>query len=177
MRDEVHEYGSDALTIREAVERDVPDLVTLLADDPLGSQREAPGPEQMSAYQSAFQAIVERADHTLLVADRGGRPVAVLQLSFLPHLTYTGGWRAQIEGVRVCAELRATGLGRRLLEEAIDRARDRGCHLVQLTTDARRPAARAFYERLGFQATHHGMKMHLVGSAPGDATTLTDEAP
>ena len=86
-------------------------------------------------------------------------PVAVLQLSFLPHLTYTGGWRAQIEGVRVAAELRSAGLGRRLLEAAVERARDRGCHLVQLTTDARRPAARAFYERLGFEASHIGYKL------------------
>ena len=159
----------DAITIREAVARDLASLVTLLADDPLGAQREVPGPEALARYGAAFEAIRERPDHTLLVADRGGTPVAVLQLSFLPHLTYTGGWRAQIEGVRVAAELRSAGLGRRLLEAAIERARLRGCHLVQLTTDARRPAARAFYERLGFQATHHGMKLHLAHRAGGEA--------
>jgi ribosomal protein S18 acetylase RimI-like enzyme len=156
----------DAVTMREAVAADLPTLIALLADDPLGSQREEPAPGALSAYRTAFDAITGSPDHQLLVAAAAGRPVAVLQLSFLPHLTYTGGWRAQIEGVRVAADWRSRGLGRRLLEEAIDRARERGCHLVQLTTDVRRPAARAFYERLGFRATHHGMKLHFDRGAP-----------
>jgi GNAT superfamily N-acetyltransferase len=87
--------------------------------------------------------------------------VGVLQLTFLRCLTHEGGRRAQIEGVRVDRARRGGGLGRVLLAEAVRRARERGCHLVQLTTDRRRPEALVFYERLGFVATHHGLKLDL----------------
>ena len=152
------------VVIRDARPDDLPALIALLADDPLGAQREDAAIESESRYRRAFDAIMADRNHTLLVGDRNGDAVAVLQLSFLPHLTYTGGWRAQIEGVRVAAALRGEGLGRRLCEAAIERARARGCHLVQLTTDRRRPEALRFYEALGFQATHHGMKLHLTSS-------------
>jgi len=95
------------------------------------------------------------------VADIEGYVVGVLQLSFIPHLTYKGGWRAQIEGVRVAEEVRSRGVGQALFDEAIARAKRKGCHLVQLTTDRRGPEALKFYLRLGFKATHDGLKLHL----------------
>ena len=85
----------------------------------------------------------------------------MLQLTLMRSLTYQGGWRAQIEGVRIDAGVRAQGLGRALFEWAIARAHERGCHLVQLTTDKRRPDAHRFYESLGFVASHEGMKLTL----------------
>ena len=88
-----------------------------------------------------------------------------MQLTFVPGMTYRGGWRAQIEGVRVAADCRSTGVGRRMLRWAIDQSRKRGCHLVQLTTDKTRPDALHFYESLGFVASHVGLKLHL---GPGE---------
>ena len=90
-----------------------------------------------------------------------GRVIGVLQLTFIPYLTYRGGWRALIEGVRVDRRHRSAGIGRRLFEWAIARSRERGCHLVQLTSDKQRPDAIRFYESLGFAASHEGMKLHL----------------
>ena len=92
----------------------------------------------------------------------GGELVGSLQLTFIPSLTYQGGWRALIEAVRIDASLRSQGLGRRLFEWAIQRSRERRCHLVQLTTDKSRAEAKQFYERLGFVASHEGMKLHLA---------------
>jgi GNAT superfamily N-acetyltransferase len=146
---------------REAREADLPSIVSLLANDPLGALREDSDASFWPAYRAAFEAISADPNHQLLVADVGGSVVGVLQLSFLPHLTYQGGWRAQIEGVRVSEEVRSGGVGQALLESAIGRARARGCHLVQLTTDRRRPRALQFYLRLGFEATHDGLKLHL----------------
>ncbi|RMH12102.1 MAG: GNAT family N-acetyltransferase [Gemmatimonadetes bacterium] len=155
---------------REAVLSDLDAIVRLLADDALGAERETPPgaagglPEETGAaraYVAAFEAIERDPNHVLLVGESAGSVCAVLQLSFLPHLTYEGGWRAQIEGVRVAREARGRGVGRALIEEAVTRARVRRCHLVQLTTDRRRPEALAFYRALGFEATHHGMKLHL----------------
>ncbi len=156
-----------ALELRPATEADLPALVALLADDPLGARRERRGGEVSEAYHEAFRSIDADPNHVLLVADVDEIVVGLLQLSFLPHLTYQGGWRAQIEGVRVAREHRSLGIGRRMIEAAVDRARARGCHLVQLTTDRRRPEALKFYRSLGFEASHDGLKLHL-GIPPGD---------
>lgn len=154
---------AESLVFRAAVPDDLPVLVTLLADDPLGSRREEAAGAVPFPYRSALEAIDADPAHEILVAELDGAVVAMLQLSFLPHLTYRGRWRAQIEGVRVAREARGRGVGRALMERAVERGRARGCHLVQLTTDRRRPRARAFYEALGFEDSHHGMKLHLDG--------------
>ncbi len=134
----------------------------LLADDPLGAKRERfeiPLPER---YLRAFEAIDADPNNELVVACIGPDVVGVLQLTFIPYLTYQGGWRALIEAVRVDSRQRSRGLGKTMFEWAIARARERGCHLVQLTTDKARPEAKRFYESLGFVASHEGMKLHLA---------------
>lgn len=149
------------ILIREAHVEDLPDIVRLLADDELARTRESGKPVPGPSYRNAFKAIDSDPDHVVLVADDSGVVAGTLQVSFIPNLTYEGGWRAQIEGVRVDSSLRGSGIGRRLVEEAIERARRRGCVLVQLTTDRRRPAALEFYTSLGFTDSHHGMKLRL----------------
>jgi GNAT superfamily N-acetyltransferase len=133
----------------------------MLADDALGALRERYTTPLPEAYYAAFEAIEADPNNELVVAERGGEVVGVLQLTFIPYLTYQGGWRALVEGVRVASSERGRGLGGLLLRWAVDRARARGCHLIQLTTDKRRPEALQFYERLGFKATHEGMKLHF----------------
>lgn len=158
-----------SLSFRPAVEQDVPSIVQMLADDPLGAKRErfqAPLPR---AYYAAFEAIAADANNELVIAEAGGRAVGVLQLTFIPYLTHQGSWRALIEGVRVCSSARGQGIGRALFKWAIARAEERGCRLVQLTTDKSRSDAKRFYESLGFEATHEGMKLHLPGAAPAEA--------
>ncbi len=147
---------------RHATRADVATIVAMLSDDPLGSQREESCTPLPDAYYAAFDAIEADPHHELVVAESEAGVVGTLQLSFLPYLTYRGGWRAQIEAVRVARNHRGAGIGARLVQWAIDRAQRRGCHLVQLTTDKSRPDAIQFYEQLGFQPTHEGMKLHLV---------------
>jgi GNAT superfamily N-acetyltransferase len=147
------------VAFHRAAAADLPTIVALLADDPLGREREDAGRD--SRYRDAFAAI-ERDPHQLLaVAERNGSIIGVLQLSFIPGLTRQGMWRGQIEGVRIAASERATGIGRAMLEWAIAECRRRGCGLVQLTSDERRPASHRFYEALGFRATHRGYKLAL----------------
>jgi len=151
-----------ALSFRCAQRADVPRIVQLLADDPLGARRERYESPLPPAYLAAFDAIDADPNNEVVVACRGKAVVGALQITFIPGLTYQGGWRALIEGVRVDARVRSSGLGRAMIEHAVRRARERGCHLVQLTTDKSRPAARRFYESLGFVATHEGMKLRLA---------------
>lgn len=146
----------DDLEIRRATAADVEAVVAMLADDPLGARRESPGDP---AYATAFAAIDADPRQYLAVAVSGGEVVGTLQLTFIPGLSRRGATRALIEAVRVRADQRGSGLGRRLAEWAIETARARGAALVQLTTDASREDAHRFYERLGFQATHVGMKL------------------
>jgi GNAT superfamily N-acetyltransferase len=149
------------VNVRDAEERDLPAVVALYADDDLGATREQPGDPLPAEYLRAFAALRDDPRHRLVVVEDGGEVVATLQLSFVPHLVRRGGERAQIEAVRVAAGQRGSGLGRQLVGWAVDRARERGCVLVQLTTDATRADARRFYESLGFTASHVGMKLPL----------------
>ncbi|GMG82167.1 GNAT family N-acetyltransferase [Paralimibaculum aggregatum] len=146
------------MRIREAVAADVPAIVALLADDGLGRGREAPGDP---AYARAFAAMQAMPGNVYLVAERDGALIGCLQVTLIPGLSRRGLTRAQIEGVRVAAAARGQRVGEALMQAAIGRAREAGCGLVQLTTDLRRADAHRFYERLGFEATHQGMKLSL----------------
>ncbi len=149
------------LEFRAARRDDVGTIVRLLADDPLGATREDYRDPLPPEYYHAFEAIDDDRNNELVVGCKDGRVVGVLQLTFIPYLTYKGGWRVLIEGVRVDRAWRSTGVGRAMLEWAISRAEERGCHLVQLTTDRSRRDAKRFYASMGFEATHDGMKLHL----------------
>jgi GNAT superfamily N-acetyltransferase len=145
--------------IRRATEEDVAAIVALLADDALGAMRESP--DDLTPYLKAFKDIEATPNEFLAVAERDGEVVGTLQLTYLPGLSRQGGTRAQIEGVRVRATERGTGLGSQLITWAVDQARERGCVLVQLTTDTTRTDAHRFYEQLGFTASHVGFKLAL----------------
>jgi GNAT superfamily N-acetyltransferase len=149
------------IEFRRAARADVPAIVCLLADDPLGARREAYAEPLPESYYRAFEAIERDANNEMVVAVIEGRVAGVLQITFIPYLTYQGGWRALIEGVRVAADLRSSGVGRAMFEWAIARAKQRDCHLVQLTSDKARPDAIRFYASLGFVASHEGLKLHL----------------
>jgi len=148
-----------------ATRADVPDIVRMLADDLLGSKRERYTLPLPASYYTAFEAIDTDPNNELVVVELDGKVVGVRQLTYIPYLTYQGSRRALIEGVRVDANLRASGIGRQLFTWAIERAQSKGCHLVQLTSDKARPDAIRFYESLGFVASHEGMKLHLADRA------------
>jgi GNAT superfamily N-acetyltransferase len=149
------------IIMRMATPADVPAIVAMLADDPLGAARERFEEPLPDSYYQAFAAIEHSPDNHLMVADSGGQVMGVLQLTIIPYLTYQGSKRALIEGVRVHRDARGRGLGKQMFGWAITMARDAGCHVVQLTTDKKRPQALAFYQTLGFVASHEGMKLHL----------------
>lgn len=150
-----------AIMFREAVEQDVDRIVEMLADDVLGKERERYTQPLPASYFAAFQAIDADPNNELVVAIEEDKIVGVQQLTFTPYLTHQGSWRATIEGVRTDSTVRGQGIGGQLIRFAIARAQERGCQLIQLTTDKQRPDALRFYEGLGFTPTHEGMKMKL----------------
>ncbi|WP_417891431.1 GNAT family N-acetyltransferase [Bacillus alkalicola] len=144
-----------------ATENDLDSIVAMLADDVLGSERERYENPLPLSYIKAFKAITSDPNNELIVAYAGNEVVGVQQITFTPYITHQGGWRATIEGVRTSTSVRGKGVGTELIKWAIQRAEERGCHLVQLTTDKKRTDALRFYERLGFKATHEGLKLKL----------------
>ena len=155
---------ADKLIIREATRTDVPAIVRMLADDHLGQRRESVAEPLSESYYEAFAAIERDPNNTILVACHGEDVVGTLQLTFIPSLSYQGGWRATVESVRTHAPLRGHGIGRMMMERAIELARAKGCVLMQLSTHQSRKDAHRFYERLGFKGEHLGMKLMLPGS-------------
>ena len=150
------------MVFRKAKRDDVKFIIEMIANDKLGKLREDyrdPLPEK---YYEAFSNIDSDPNQELIVAKNENLEIiGTLQLSFIQYLTYRGGIRAQIEAVRIRDDQRGKGLGEELFAWAISRAKERGAHLVQLTTDKKRPEALNFYEKLGFIPSHEGMKLHL----------------
>ncbi|MFF1903420.1 GNAT family N-acetyltransferase [Kitasatospora sp. NPDC058218] len=147
------------LTIRRATADDLPAIVAMLADDPLGAARESP--DDLTPYRTAFARIDADPHQHLVVAERAGRTIGTLQLTVVPGLSRKGSTRTIIEAVRIHADERGGGLGTDLIRWAVDRSRELGSDLVQLTSDATRTDAHRFYERLGFVPSHLGFKLAL----------------
>ncbi|MET7982333.1 GNAT family N-acetyltransferase [Streptomyces sp. NPDC005281] len=147
------------LEIRAAVADDVPAIVAMLADDPLGARRESP--DDLTPYLDALDRLGRDPNQHLVVADRDGRVVGTLQLTVIPGLSHRGATRSVVEAVRIHADERGGGLGTQLVEWAVAESRRQDCRLVQLTSDASRTDAHRFYERLGFEASHIGFKLPL----------------
>ena len=149
------------LFFRDANLFDLEHITQMLIDDQQGKKRESQSSDACEKYANAFEEICQDPNATVIVGCVDDEVIACAQLNFLRNLTYQGGLRAQIEGVRVRQDYRSQGVGRKLFDDLIKRAKERGCHLVQLTTDKARPDAFAFYESLGFLNTHAGFKLHF----------------
>ena len=149
------------LTFRAARREDLPAIVAMLADDALGATRERIETPLPRSYFDAFEAIARNPDNELAVACAGERVVGALQLTFIPGLSHQGAWRCLIESVRVVADARGQGIGQAMMAWVIGHAKERGARIVQLTTHSSRDDAQRFYRRLGFEASHVGMKRTL----------------
>lgn len=149
------------IQFRPAQASDLPAIVALLADDPLGARREDSSLPLSQPYQAAFSAIDADPNQMLAVVIDREQVIGTLQITFIPGISRRGAWRGQIEAVRIAREYRGTGIGTRMFEWAFEQCRSRGCSLVQLTTDKERPNAHRFYEELGFTASHLGFKKAL----------------
>jgi GNAT superfamily N-acetyltransferase len=149
------------LIFRRATEADVPAIIRLLADDMLGSSREAMGTESLPPYLNAFRAVDADENQFLLVVADGTEIVGTLQLTFIPGLSQGGLKRGQIEAVRVASNRRGEKIGEAMIQWALEKCRGEQCRAVQLTTNKARSDAHRFYDRLGFEPSHIGYKKKL----------------
>jgi GNAT superfamily N-acetyltransferase len=152
---------SAPVRLRDARRDDVPAIVAMLADDTLGASREVSTEPLPASYYTAFDALDRDPNNRLLIAEINGEIVGTLQITFIYGLSRQGAKRALIEAVRVASPHRGKGIGEQIILEAVAMARRERCAMVQLTTDKSRKDAHRFYERLGFVASHEGMKLTL----------------
>lgn len=152
---------NNGLKFRLAIADDLIDIVSMLSDDNLGATREKLTPVLSENYSKAFENITNDPNQELTVVEMNGEKVGTYQLTFIQYLTHQGGLRAQIEAVRINSNYRGQGIGTKVFEYIIDRVRQEGCNILQLTSDKQRPNAIKFYEEIGFIPTHEGMKLKL----------------
>ena len=150
------------MIFRKAKRNDIPKIIEMIVDDDLGKTRDQFQIPLSDNYYKAFENIdTDQNQELIVVEDADSEIIGTLQLTFIQYLTYGGGMRAQIEAVRIRKDKRGLGIGKTLFKWAIERAKSRNVHLLQLTSNKKRSKAIKFYKDLGFEATHEGMKMHF----------------
>ncbi len=156
-------YGMiEELIHRRATINDLRTIVNLLLEDELSQTRESTKPELEQRYIDAFRRIDTNSNQYLMVVENGSEIVGTCHLTIMPSLTFTGQTRMQIEAVRVLEKYRGQKIGQWMIQQAIQYGITNGATIIQLTTNKKRTAAKAFYEKLGFEANHEGMKIYLV---------------
>lgn len=146
---------------RKAIQDDLYQIVSMMADDALGATRETVSDPVDQSYLDAFKAINQDPNQELTVLEFDGMVAGIMQLTFTPHITHHGSWRCTVEGVRISSELRGHGLGEKMMRYAIEQAQARQCRIIQLTSNKQRIDALRFYERIGFEASHVGFKINF----------------
>ncbi len=149
------------LGVRRATVDDLGAIVNLLIEDELGHLREKTSDKLDQNYIDAFALINSDPNQYLMVVEENNQVIATCHLTIMPSLTFTGQKRMQIEAVRVSEKLRGHKIGEWMINQAIEYAKSRKASIIQLTTNIKRPRAKIFYERLGFESTHVGMKLYL----------------
>ena len=149
------------LSYRSAKKSDLLQLVKMLADDSLGATREDSATPLNPAYTSAFEAINLDPNNKLIIVEINNTIIGMLQITYIPYLSHKGAWRCLIEAVRIHKDHRSQGYGSEVFKWAIEQAKNKKCHIVQLTSNKERSNAIRFYKALGFSATHEGFKLIL----------------
>ena len=149
------------LGIRRATIDDLSSIINLLIEDDLGKQREENSDKLDQRYIDAFTLINSDSNQYLMVVELEDEIIATCHLNLRPSLTFTGQTRMQIEAVRVSEKFRGHKIGEWMIKQAIEYAKSKRVFIIQLTTNIKRPRAKIFYERLGFESTHIGMKLYL----------------
>lgn len=154
-------YIMDHLTLRPAEEKDLSAIIRLFMEDELGATRETLSVPLSQSYLTAFQEITADKNQSLLVVEYDGNIIGVCHLTTMPSLSFQGSRRLNMENIHIDKQYQGQGIGTWMIQQAIAIGREKGCKIIQLTTNKKRFRAHTFYEKLGFNATHEGMKLYL----------------
>lgn len=150
---------SDGFVFRQADKEDLLEIIRLLREDELGKERESY--EDLASYGEAFNEITVDRNQLLMVIQKKDKIIGTCHLTLMPSLAFQGSKRMNIESVRIDEKWRGQGIGEKMIKQILKIAKEHGCKMVQLTTHKKRIDAKRFYEKLGFEGTHEGMKLYL----------------
>ena len=143
-----------SLIIREATEADLPGVLALYGQSGLDNDAVL----TVAQAREVFQQFARYPSYRLFVACEPAFPdsvIATYALLVMHNLAHSGTPSAIAEDVVVAPDRQGQGIGRQLMAHALQQARDAGCYKLALSSNAKRQAAHAFYESLGFQ--RHGL--------------------
>ena len=134
------------LNIRPATPDDLPGVMALYRqlnpDDPVLN---------LAVAEPVWSALLSSGFTTPFVAEVGGRLVSSCTLAIVPNLSRGARAYGVIENVVTDIDHRRIGLGRAVLQAALDKAWKADCYKVLLATGSRRESTLRFYEGAGFQ--------------------------
>jgi GNAT superfamily N-acetyltransferase len=149
------------LAYRAATPADLPFIIALIVEDSVISTGDDPADAAHPDYVNALAEITADPNEQMIIVEDDSVPVGCFQLSYLPGLMRRGMKRGQIEVVHVAQTHRNRGIGGEMMRWAVERCRENGCSMVQLTSNKKRLDAHRFYERLGFLKSHEGFKFYF----------------
>ena len=146
---------------RKANSQDLEEIINLLIDDDLGKLRQKSFEDNIEKYTDVFEKINNDSNQYIVIVELDNKIMGTCHLTFMQSLTFNGSLRVNIEAVRVKKDFRDLGIGKLMIKKSIEIAKENGVKIIQLTTNKSRIKAKKFYEDLGFEASHEGMKLYL----------------
>jgi ribosomal protein S18 acetylase RimI-like enzyme len=135
---------ADRPQVRRATPGDAPQVARLLHDFQREYDDQSPGVE---ALEERYEELIRNKEMIVLLVGEG--PAGFAQLRFRPWV-YSAGLHSYLEELYVVPDLRGNGLGRALLDAAMETARAEGAEQMELGTSEDDTAARKLYESAGF---------------------------
>ncbi len=148
------------MLIRKAKIKDLEEIIKLLCDDGIARDRESSSKKYKQKYLSVFLELLESSYFDIFVMEKNNEIIGFYQIMYLPHISFKGSKRGQVESVRIRSDFRRNGFGTKLMQHAMEVAKKNGCSILQLTSNKKRKETEKFYKKLGFDPTHLGYKLY-----------------
>jgi len=110
-------------------------------------------------YRRVFAEISNNPGRELLVAEYDGEVVGTVALFIIPNLSHGATPYALVENLVVDHKYRRKGVAKKLMKYTIARAKEEGCHRIELCSDRRRQEAHELYLSVGFKPSAYGFRI------------------
>ncbi|MFI6575593.1 GNAT family N-acetyltransferase [Nocardiopsis sp. NPDC050513] len=149
------------MMIRAAIRSDLGAILRLLRELGDSTDTQSAHVRMSSAAVRAWTRMEGDPDRMVLVAEERGQIIGTLDLLIVANLTHDAQPWAVVDNLVVDPQRRGGGIGRALMEDALDRATRAGCYKVELLAHESRDRASGFSAALGFDASHEGFRRYL----------------
>lgn len=143
--------------IREASMDDLPDILDLYRQFDMDNGNTL----ELNKAAAIFKKMKSYPDYKIYVAEDENVIVGTFALAIMDNIAHLGSPSGLVEDVVVSAKMQGKGIGKKMMETAMDLCRSKGCYKLALSSNLKRVNAHRFYESIGFEK--HGYS-YLVES-------------